>query len=384
MFRFSNWGAPYRGHGIVAPGGDTWAARPGGGTVQHKGTSVAAPIVAGVAALLASLRRQRGLPADLVTVRDALLASARPCTPAQSHGHPDRCLAGSLNVPGATRLALAGAPAVEVSAVPRMSSVYTIGRLGYDFGTDTRRDAFAGRMAPAQPTDPRQMAGYLTANPSMATELIWTVLADDGPIYAVEPAGAYADELYELLRQLFVGQLAARHDDEFVERISVPGRLDGRTTRLLSDQIVPVVEVREKRGMYGWTVDRLVADTIATLPSPVDPRVQRSLRDFLVRSYDELRSRGAESRDRALNFAATNPVQAARALAAAVAADLTLDTIAVEKSPFCRLGSDCQEIKLRCHDPEDDDRAVRVWRFTIDVSDVLPVTLGEVRAWAEI
>jgi len=48
---FSNWGETYQNQGILAPGENILGAKPGGGTIQMSGTSFAAPIVAGVAAL---------------------------------------------------------------------------------------------------------------------------------------------------------------------------------------------------------------------------------------------------------------------------------------------------------------------------------------------
>ena len=87
-------------------------------------------------------------------------------------------------------------------------------------------------------------------------------------------------------------------------------------------------------------------------------------------------------RDRALNFAATNAFQAASTFAEAVARGMELDKIEVEKSPFCRLNSDCWDVKLKFFDPENSDRAKKVFRFTIDVRDPMPVTLGEVRSWS--
>ena len=62
---------------------------------------------------------------------------------------------------------------------------------------------------------------------------------------------------------------------------------------------------------------------------------------------------------------------------------MTLDTINVEKSPFCRMDSDCWDVKLRFFDPENTRRARKVFRFTLDVSDLQPVTLGDVRTWSE-
>jgi hypothetical protein len=69
---------------------------------------------------------------------------------------------------------------------------------------------------------------------------------------------------------------------------------------------------------------------------------------------------------------------------------MELDSIEVEKSPFCRYSSECWDVKLKFIDPENGRRPKRVFRVTIDVSDALraqrsyrtPVTLGEVRSWA--
>ncbi|MCC3470087.1 MAG: peptidase S8, partial [Microcoleus sp. PH2017_06_SFM_O_A] len=59
-----------------------------------------------------------------------------------------------------------------------------------------------------------------------------------------------------------------------------------------------------------------------------------------------------------------------------------LDTITVEKSPFCRLNSDCWDVKLEFFDPESSSRSRKVFRFTLDVVQPMPVTLGEVRSWS--
>ncbi|QWF82434.1 S8 family serine peptidase [Amycolatopsis sp. CA-230715] len=376
MFRFSNWGERYSGHGIAAPGGDLTAAAPGGGTSVHKGTSVAAPIVTGVAALLASLRQRRGLPPDPLAVRDALLASARSCGGADSHGEPARCLAGKLDVPAATRLALAGARPEVVLSARRRNPVYAIGTLGYDFKTEARRDSFQQLMAPANPYDARKMTEHLAAHPTEAKALTWTLHQELTPIYAIEPTGPHAAEGYAVLARLLRGQLEAPSSDGFVERVVLPGAHDGRTARLFSGQSVPVLELDRLSGVHGWEVNRLAA---AVLPG--GSRV--ALRQFLDRVHHDLRNAGATSADRALNFAAANAFQAARIFDAALAAGLAFDGVTVTPSPFGRPGGDCWDVKLRFFDPENDRRARRAFRFTVDVSDTLPVALGEVREWAE-
>ncbi len=91
---------------------------------------------------------------------------------------------------------------------------------------------------------------------------------------------------------------------------------------------------------------------------------------------------GTASSQPPLNFAATNAFQAVQTFSEAFAIASELDSIEVEKSPFCRYGSECWDVKLKFFDPENDRRAKKVFRFTIDVSDHTPVTLGEVFSWA--
>ena len=139
--------------------------------------------------------------------------------------------------------------------------------------------------------------------------------------------------------------------------------------------------------MYGWTITKLINDVIkAVMPEGTEEEKQRlrhSLRDFLNHVYFNLRNLGATSADRALNFAVTNLFQGAQALVNALAEGKDLDTIGVEKSPFCRMDSDCWDVLLRFFDPENNQRARMVSRYTVDVSDLQPVTLGEVRTWRE-
>ena len=59
-----------------------------------------------------------------------------------------------------------------------------------------------------------------------------------------------------------------------------------------------------------------------------------------------------------------------------------LDTISVQKSPICRQDSDCWDVQVTMFDAENERRAGRVYRFTVDVSEVLPVTVGTARAWS--
>jgi cyanobactin maturation PatA/PatG family protease len=273
--------------------------------------------------------------------------------------------------------------------------VYTLGVLGYDFGSEARRDSFKqlmpginidGTLVPSNPYDARQIVDYLGDNLPEAKALIWTLNLELTPIYAIEPVGGFSRDVYEVLRELLDGQIQAETSPDFVQRVSIPGVLTGRSVKLFSGQVVPVVEINNTRGLYGWKVNSLVDAAIASVQAEAgdaqEDAIRRTLSSFLNRIYYDLRNLGTTSQDRALNFASTNAFQAASTFAQAVGAGYELDSIDVEKSPFGRIDSDSWDVKLKFFDPENSRRAKKIYRFTIDVSDTIPVTLGEVRSWS--
>ncbi len=357
------------------------------------------PKVEEVEAVSASCACQETVPGELPDEPEAELALASSAAPA-SVKQP---AAPVGDTPPGTRAAARGGRYPGV--VPSGSSegigpsqdtglVYALGTLGYDFGTEARRDTFKQLMPPAKfgetlvpanPYDTRQMVDYLAANPSESKALIWTLNLELTPIYAVEPVGPFGHHVYDVLRELLTGEVEAENAETYIERVSMPGLLSGRTARLFSGQIVPVIELGNVRGLYGWRTNALIKAAIAAIGAEKvdEARVRRTLEGFLNRVYYDLRNLGATSRDRALNFAATNAFQAATTFTLAIGEGMELDSITVEKSPICRLDSDCWDVKLKFFDPENDRRAKRVFRFTIDVSDTIPVTLGEVRTWTE-
>lgn len=448
---FSNWGEAYQTQGILAPGENILGAVPGGGTIRKSGTSFATPIVSGVAALLLSLQLQQGVTPDPQKVRAALLDSAWPCdSPTDAEG--SRCLVGKLNIPGAMKL-IAGvkmsgdsetvqletieasgcsceaqdeetlkeselATAIPAATVAASSSanrlnnpmnsvaaseqtssagslIYALGVLGYDFGTEARRDSFKQLMpgiaidstsVPANPYDARQMVDYLGENISEAKSLIWTLNLELTPIYAIEPVGPFAREVYEVLQEMLAGQVEAEESENYIDRVSISGRLTSRTVRLFSGQVLPVLEAENTRGLYSWKVNSLVSAALEAVRSAREESneqvMRKSLSSFLNRIYYDWRNLGQTSQERAINFAVTNAFQAASTFSEAVAEGMELDSINVEKSPFCRIDSDCWDVKLKFFDPENDRRAKKVFRYTIDVSDIVPVSLGEVRSWS--
>jgi cyanobactin maturation PatA/PatG family protease len=357
---------------------------------------------------------------------------------------------------------------IDPVTVGKRPPIFALGVLGYDFGTEARRDSFKSLMPlvdpnggfpffpsppppkdappkpvvvpyPANPYDPVQMVNYLAgfprptppfpsqggypkldpkafpdeippipprypgfeASPWDAAELIWTLNIELTPVYAIRPAGGFTAEVYQRLVQFLDGQVRNPDDDNYVERVSIPGFLSGETVTLFSGQVVPVL-VPTLRGIFGWSVNQLVELLVLKLqekynklkPEEIKAKglppleeainnVKNSLRNFLDRIYFDLRNLGQTPAERALNFSATNAFQAAEVFTDPASAGMQLDCITTERSPFCRKDSDCWDVKLRFFDPENDRRARLVSRYTVDVSDVYPVTVGPVRTWSE-
>ncbi|QEI40308.1 Major intracellular serine protease [Dolichospermum sp. UHCC 0315A] len=274
--------------------------------------------------------------------------------------------------------------------------VYALGTIGYDFGNEARRDSFKqlmpavnmdGAIIPANPYDSQQMVDYLSVNPTEAKPLIWTLNQELTPIYALEPVSGFAADIYETLILMLAGQIQPENSDDFVERVSIPARLTDRTVELFSGQVVPVISLTNTRGMYGWKVNSLVDAALQTVitgeTAPAQEiAMRKALSSFLNRVYYDLQNLGQLAKDRALNFSVTNAFQAASSFSQAISTGMQLDSIEVEKSPFCRINSDCWDVKLKFFDPENGRRAKKVFLFTIDVSDRIPVTLGQVRSWS--
>lgn len=294
--------------------------------------------------------------------------------------------AGAVSVAaGATGIVPSGACGCKPSS---SSLVYALGKIGYDFGTEARRDGFTQLMPAGQsPYNPEQLLAYLENREFESSMLIWTLNIDLTPIYAIEPSEPFARDTYGLLVGALEGQVAKPDSDGYVERVSIPGYLTGKTVRLYSGQVVPVISV-VPRGLYYWNVNKLIDTAMkAANLTDKDDKLKTGLREFLNRIYYDFRNLGTASSERAMNFAATNAFQAITVFAENLTPDdhghsRQLAKIAVEKSPFCRLDSDCWDVKLAFFDPENDQRAWRIVRYTIDVSDVMPVTIGDPKAWA--
>lgn len=464
----SNWGESYRINGILAPGDGLLVAVPGGDMRTARGTSYAAAVVSGVAALLLTIARRKSYDVNGVDIRRILLESATPCELVGENAC-DRYLAGSLNAAAAlsmlhqigrakskTRPLLSTIPSIgSVTVQHQLSSgnhamttlelepsaaasvepsceevsscsshakaedagkardlrqkpfltksaaaedtinqlgcscgcgghppqiVYALGSLYYDFGTEARRDLFVQQLHPNHPSFPTdtEIIALIREHPEFAAGLTFTLMQEQVPLYAIQPSGPFALRTYSALLDAWASSLT---EDGGEQRVSLPGFIAG-STHLLNGMVVPIV-VPDLRGMYTWLSKDLIDATREAIEEAPETEVSdEALLNFLNRIYYALRNLGVAPQDRALNFAATNAYQARQVFVDAAVRGLTLDDIRIVKSPICRPDSDCWDVELSMFDDDNERRADRVYRYTIDVSDVIPVTVGTLRTWA--
>jgi cyanobactin maturation PatA/PatG family protease len=268
----------------------------------------------------------------------------------------------------------AAGPGCGAKEPPKL--VYVIGSLWFDFGTEARYDAIVQRMGDAvAANNPVQLFAFLKENIEYATGITFIVMQDQIPIYALQPAGPFALRVYEAVLDALESSL---DDAGELQRVAIPGLIAG-TTRLMNGMTLPVI-YPDIRGMVKWGTSQLVED--AKEAAGAEEMESAPLLNFLVRVYDELRNLGITAAERALNSAATNAFLAANVFRDARRRRLELHSIRVHKSQICRPDSDCWDVQLLMFDPENTLRAGRVYRFTVDVSEILPVTIGTIRTYA--
>jgi hypothetical protein len=128
------------------------------------------------------------------------------------------------------------------SAALARQPAYVVGTLGFDFGTEARRDALYAAAGMTLGTN-QDLAAHLKAAPWDAAQVLFTLNNDGYAQYVLRPAPAYGQEGYAALQ----GFLA----DSTIARISVPGWIAG-SARLLNGQTVPVIEP-DLQGLRGWS-----------------------------------------------------------------------------------------------------------------------------------
>lgn len=248
--------------------------------------------------------------------------------------------------------------------------VYAIGSLDIDFVSDSRFASIAQSMG-EDPSNRPALVEFLRQNPTTAASIYWVLTIEEAPVYVIAPVGAFAQQVYEILTGFLADAL------EGASRVSVAG-VAREVVQLRSGTTARAL-VPDVRGFANWTTDALIK---AANPKGTAKR-NESLKSFLERVYYELRNTGLMPHERALNYAATNAFNAASIFEDAATRNLELDSIEVERAPVARANSDVWDVKLSFFDPENTNRSRRAYRYTVDVADTLPSTIGDIRSWSE-
>jgi len=400
----SNRGHAYDGHGVMAWSENLLVATPDGKTKREAGTSGAAPQVSATAALLLSIARDAGLNPTPAEVGRIIRTTARALTDKVDR---ERAIGGVLDPEAALHALLGdrvpagvaqssyvpGRPVAADGVEPSLrlpGRVFALGRLDVDLSDRARRARLAERMAAsglaargAGPEDVRALTVHLQSSPADSTLLTWILRIDEVATYAIRASGPHADQVTDRLIELLAAGSGAADGAPVIERGCIPGVVRPETVQIHGGADVPVVEVTRPGLISGWrTVDLArvaVASVLGPRATPADANVVTGLLD---RIYDGHRNHGVLGRDRALNYAATNAVQAARAVISARGLGLELESLSVHKSRFDRPFSECWDIHATFGDPESSRRARRVWTWTVDVADDAPIGVGVARTWA--
>ena len=431
----TNNGDLFEGHGVMANGTRIVGALPGGGTGRQRGTSLAAPHVTGVAALLMSVLRERGMEVDPMTVGRAIIASATPCTK-----NPERCIGGILNPMGALEMLLDGttpeplepkslrisplvangpglppnspvrfeapdypdegsamvggpprpepdnSPGVEQSTAPAgyqsaasllprtPKMAFALGRIGFDIADDTRRSLLDEAIEGADISGVPEDPAVLAA------------LMDRLPSIAQEVTWLVLREGSPLYAIAVTGPSASEVLASFasgvgeqvsgaIEEMSFPGVVTGEMVTLSSDELVPVLRMTGIRGLYGWRR----SDQLDRLPLP--PAGREQLARMLAFIDEGEPNDGTHSHVRAINYLVTNPAQLAWSAGVVSGEGFSFDTLSVRRSTLNRPYSDCWDIDLIFKDPDRPSRARLLHRHSVDVGDALPVSIGGPRTW---
>lgn len=311
------------------------------------------------------------------------------------------------------------------------SMAFAIGQVSYEFPDELTRDSFAqamgSRLSPGdgEPENVEALIAYLDNNPAEARRLRWLVSINGERRYVARPVGAFASQIYDMLAALVLGDV--RGD---ITVASLPGWTTDSTIELMDGTVVRELRMNSLRGVYGWhpaQIARQSADSVHrdALAGQVGHLIDRSrpgdtttviagegsenavlgLSESPVISWPRLRTTPSEevvyaiddffhqvyfradqnpevSRDRAVNFAATNGYQVAAAFMDAMGDGFEYAQYRTEYSPFARVSGLCWDVIVQFIDPSEDRRAMREYRLTVDIADVMPVTVGRLRRWS--
>jgi cyanobactin maturation PatA/PatG family protease len=265
--------------------------------------------------------------------------------------------------------------------------VFAFGKIDIGFSSRPRFESICQHMdekdknKSPSPYDVDQFIAYLQKNPWDATSVIWTLTLEGVPVYAISAGGPNSEYVVKFLKECLQEQ-----QSETIDRVAIAGVLGGRVT-LMTGEELPVIHPA-LRGTSSFKITALLDHAVGKVAG--DAKAQQRLKakreallQFIDRVYFGRRNLGLTPRDRAINYVATNVFLLAQPFADAAKDKMQLHSIDAAPSPVCRVGSDCWDVKLEYFFPDaQTDAARQVYRITVDVSDVVPITVGKLRYWS--
>lgn len=303
----------------------------------------------------------------------------KPSQPPQAEpdDHPDEAEARAR-----LEAARAGGTAVQSLRLP--ARVSTFGSIALDVVHHRRREQLTRVLAAegitGAPDDPVALLALFERHPAEAAGFVWQLVRPDGRArFALQPEGPYAADVWALLIEAYRALHLGGPDAP--ERISVSGVLTADTVRTATGTELGVVALPVTRGIAAWSTMQLAV--AAAAPFGGGDELVGALADLLDRAYHDLADWGTTAPGRALAFSVTNPMAPAGSLARVAGSGYRLEDVTVRRSTFARPHSDCWDVVLAFHDPERQERARWLHRHTVDVADVVPVSVGEASSWFE-
>jgi cyanobactin maturation PatA/PatG family protease len=263
--------------------------------------------------------------------------------------------------------------------------VYAIGSLAIDFGNAARRESFRHAMSQGAgseqaPEDPSALLSYLKEEPSESASILWVLMVGRVPSYIIQPTGAFASDIYRRLVEVLDEQVT-----KGVERMTLPGAIVAHGP-ISTGATLPIV-VPTLRSMFTWTMEALVEALLGDRPKgrssgkseSITKAAMRSVVDRVLNDYVNL---GVRPEDRALNYAITDVSRLGQIVRGAADEGVAFVKVMVEPSPVTPQERQWFDVVWTFVDPQNDRGLKQHHRFTVDVTDVSPVPVGEVRAWA--
>lgn len=277
-----------------------------------------------------------------------------------------------------------------------------------------------------------------------ARALIWLLVRDRAPLFAIAPDGPYAEDAYRELAMFLLhsagleelglnvyytnvngvkGEVSPPWDPcfnavdechafadpscyanyqnrlaipkklrvEATDRVAIPGTLTGKTRLSIGqDQFLDTINP-DMRGTSEWSFEglvRMIKEVRDELKKqgetvPAEKELENLMRDLVARLTEEVRNSGRRVEERALNFAAVELIRSIILSAGKFLGEtLHLDTVfPPQRSEVCQENSECFTVSVSFFNPDNVELANTVVSLTVDVSDVVPALLDEPRAY---